>query len=364
MNEISTNDERLGLPSASTAEQRELCPGSYNAQRGLPNTKSDYADTGTRIHLAWAGEVIDLTDAEQETLDRGKEIEKKMLDRWKALNGFQDIAEHHEERLWWHWIASMEACGSGQADVFWAHQGGRVLLEDLKSLWGDVTESGSNLQLRELAALMYENFDATEVSAFINQPRVSREPVLVVYNEDDLRAAHREMVGRWNRNMEPDAQRIAGPKQCQWCRAKSTCPEARAELVKVSQTADSGLSGVEVADLLTMCELADMVVESVRVKARIMLAEDPSSIPGWGLKPGATRRTVEDTAKAFELLSNLGLINSESFVAACSLKIGELESQIAKFKGMKKTEAKANLNKALETVIEEKQNRPSLVKIQ
>ena len=82
------SDERNGLPSASSMERYQLCPGSYMAERGLPEATSEDAEAGNRIHAVLAGETVTppLTDDEERTMEscrnQCEELIQKTVPTW------------------------------------------------------------------------------------------------------------------------------------------------------------------------------------------------------------------------------------------------------------------------------------------
>ena len=63
-------DERQGLPSASETERLALCPASFLRSKNQPDTSSDIAQTGTRIHEAVeTGNRDGLTPSEERLAD-------------------------------------------------------------------------------------------------------------------------------------------------------------------------------------------------------------------------------------------------------------------------------------------------------
>jgi|TARA_Y100000310_G_scaffold283472_1_gene305461 hypothetical protein len=64
------SDERQGLPSASETERLALCPASFLRSKNQPDTTSDIAQAGTRIHEAVeTGNRDGLTLAEERLAD-------------------------------------------------------------------------------------------------------------------------------------------------------------------------------------------------------------------------------------------------------------------------------------------------------
>ena len=62
-------DTRRGLPSASAMDRLEACPASFHASKDLPDSSSEDAESGTRIHKALeTGDTSELSPDELEWL--------------------------------------------------------------------------------------------------------------------------------------------------------------------------------------------------------------------------------------------------------------------------------------------------------
>lgn len=382
------SDPRKNLPSASSAEADSLCPGRFMAQEGLPDDKSEDAASGDRVHLAFRGQPVELSEFEKETVDRGKEIENQMLTSWLESET-QQFEEVREERLFAHDPVTLAPICSGQADAFWM-LGNRALLEDLKSLYGDIPEAPLNMQLRDLAVLIHVNYGIDEVLAFINQPRVTNKPVLVRYGFEDLKRAHAEMIARVKRSVTPGQPRVAGPKQCHHCRANASCPEAMALVRQVSRADNlkwDAITSEEKLDLYDACKAAEKIIESIQRKIKDDLKFNPEAIPGLKLAKGDERRTLAEgksindvfNAVAFDICPVCGnnelikaacekcngsgriqIISTEQFVSVCGVKISETETLFRKTMGLKTKEAAVEFNKRLAGVMIRKPSAPSL----
>src|SRR5258708_26003909 len=70
------NDERMGLPSASSFRRLELCPGSFQLSlkaeelgQVAHSAPSPYAESGTRIHACLADEQVEISSDELQTAE-------------------------------------------------------------------------------------------------------------------------------------------------------------------------------------------------------------------------------------------------------------------------------------------------------
>ena len=97
------DDERKGLPSASSFRRYELCAGSWQLEQeakriGQEAHKSSPAATrGTQIHAYLAGEKVELSLADQKTADFLKERAEEQV---KRIFGDSQVNVLKEKRLW------------------------------------------------------------------------------------------------------------------------------------------------------------------------------------------------------------------------------------------------------------------------
>lgn len=357
------NDERNGLPSASSMERYQLCPGSYMAERGLPEATSEDAETGNRIHAVLAGETVTppLTDDEERTMEACRRQATALLD---TLLPHRDEM-HVERRYWWgkQW--------SGKPDVvaFDTAQGHAVVI-DYKTGRGDVTEAAGNMQLRALAVLVSAEHWPERVTVAIVQPLAGAVSVCE-YGPDELMKAHEEVTGIVSAIHWPEASRRPSSKACQYCKAKATCPEARKASLQMPManipqgTTPSAIAATltseTLSDFLSRAEFAAKVIEACRDEAKSRM-ESGETVPGWTLKPGAERETITDPTTVYNRASAVG-VNSEAFMACVSVTKGKLKDAVKAATGDKGKALDARMESILAGCTETKQAAPSLARV-
>jgi len=351
-------NERQNKPSASSMERYQLCPGSWNAERGIAEETSEDAEMGNRIHAVLAGETVTppLTDDEE----RVREMCGDQL--WKLCESTGCLRRlYTEERLW-----SLDGRWSGKPDVATLKDNGlAALVVDYKTGRGDVTDAASNLQLRALAVLVADEVWADAVTVAIVQPLAG--PVSTcTYDSAALDMARSEITGIIDAIQKPDAPRIPSSKACKYCKAKATCPEALAlaESAPLAVSRDGRelvISPERIAEFLGQIPAIEAVVEAVKAKARRML-EAGETVPGWTLKPGAERETITDPTTVFNRASVAG-VNSEAFMACVSVTRGKLKDAVKLATGEKGKALDARMDGILAGCTETKAAAPSLVKI-
>lgn len=355
------SDERGGLPSASSAERYAQCPGSFllEQQASEPPTSPD-ADTGNRIHAWLAGEAVDLSDDERELAVR---CDQQALALIAEHGPAGDASIIREERIWAWDADTMTKAWSGKPDVVvvaWK----RALVIDYKTGRGDVTESAANLQLRTLACLVADQHGVEEVVTAIVQP-LAGEPTVCRYSPEDLRAAGIEVANLMHRVTRPGQPRNPSADACRYCRAKGICPEAQGVAKTMPQlvTRDGReitMTGEQIARFLELAPVAEDAIEAVRALAKRRLADDPTAVPGWALKPGATRETITDPEQLFARFSAIGGTSAQ-FIAAVKVGKSDFKAAVKAATGRKGRELDETLAGLLDGITEAKTAAPSLV---
>lgn len=369
---ITTADDRRGMTSASNAAADLACPGRHRAQVGIeegPETLD--AAHGRKIHEALRTGNADGLDVEQRDIyESCLAIEQKIV---SAL--FPELATSkeqpkvfREQRYWVRVPGPKELYHSAKPDVVY-RVGPKGLVIEYKTLPGDVPESPQNLQLRDQAVLVRGNLLMNEIAVVVIQPLVTHSPKVCYYNAGDLKQSEEEMFARIIASNSPTAQRIPGDVQCKFCRAKRTCGEYQRwaggmvpNMLSLLEVPIASWSPEQRSFFLDRAPIAQKWLDECIEEMKKILELDPTAIPGWELKPGATREKITNPQAVFDRFASLGG-QLEHFMACISITKGELKEQVAKVTGAKG----AALLKAMKTItdgcVEEKQNRPSLGRI-
>jgi len=368
---VAQLDERKGCTSASNAEADSLCPGRHLAQRGLQDQTSKDAAYGTVLHDALCTNNPTGLDADQSAVfDACKTIEENMVNRCFG----EQMAEtpnikpkaFREQR---YWVKVGQGGNlyehSGKPDVVY-RMGPYALVLDYKTLFGDITHSPKNMQLRDLAVLVRGHFMVQAVAVAIIQPNVTMEPELCVYDTNQLKQAEVEMFQRVVASNNPNSERKAGEKQCRYCLAKMHCSEYQ-RWAGTSVPAMGTLMEVPVIQWTPeqraiFCQRKSIArdwIDRCEQEIKALLEKDPTAVPGWKLKPGAIKETITNPQEVFDRLQKLGG-NLSQFLACIDVGKTKLKDVV---KTCTRKKGKA-LEKEMDDLISgcsvTSQNRPSL----
>jgi hypothetical protein len=371
------SDPRKGWTSASNATADQLCPGRHLASKNIPEPpRSADADAGTRIHDAIAkGSAEGLSLEEAEMFDACREIESK-----KATELFG--ADLPKAKVWRHeryWVRYMvngvELQHSGEADCVYRY-GPKALVIDYKTGQGQVAESPSNQQLRDIATMAWGHFVTLDgLAVVIVQPLVTHQPEVCLYEQDAIERAAAEMIARVVASNDPKSPRVAGDVQCKWCKAKSRCVEYQkfsGGMVPtvVEPVVQEGLFTVAMANwspeqraiAASIIGPAGARLEEIKQFLKDGLAKDPAFIPGWALSPGAKKETIIDPQACFDRFSAIGG-KLEDFMKTVSVGKSRLREAVNVVTGAKGRALDSAIKTLTEGLVEQKQNSPSLERV-
>ena len=356
------SDEREGRPSASGMERLALCPGSWNASKGIEKTSSEHAVRGNRIHSLIAGEDVENHTAEETDIANQCERLAGIIVLQHMARPMEDCTEvWRESRIWTR--SGNEPLWSGKPDLVVIY-GKRAVIIDFKTGRGEVEHAANNKQIRALAVLIDGCFvgKLDSILVAIVQPLASQSMSLCDYTKADIELARTEIENTVRNAMKPDAKRVAGEAQCRYCPAKARCPEAGEVLTEVAnvQPIVTMLSSSELGDLLSKCKQAEDVVDALREEAKNRL-EEGVAVEGWELKAGATRETITNPEAVFFRFSEKGG-NIEQFMATITVNKAKLSDAYKGVTGTKGKELEVLLDILLDGCTESKTNSPSLVK--
>jgi hypothetical protein len=249
-----------------------------------------------------------------------------------------------------------------------------ALLEDYKSLWGDIPDASVNEQLRDLACMIWKTYGCETVTCFINQPRVTwrvSDVRLVKYERDDLVRAYSEMMERVEKSNDIRSPRIVGSVQCKYCKAAGTarCPESQKALVAIGQAQFD----IEHA---TPAERGDWLETLIRIEktAKKCIAEMKEHVrnnsegwaDGWGLGKAKKPREINP-----QKIPQVGAILSSHFDAfipseladCCSISVPDLEQLHAKLSGLTGKQAFDHFEQLFGELIETKEQQQPIQRL-
>jgi hypothetical protein len=364
-----SQDERLGLPSASSWRRYELCAGSWQLEEEAKqlgqsaHETSPQAERGSLIHAYLAGAVdedgteIKLDDSDQQTADF---LQERATDQVRRIFGDESTLELAEKRLWL--TVNGRKAASGRFDRV-VYTPSVALVQDFKTGFSQPEPAEQNAQMKMLAVLVA-----------LHLPSMLREVVVQIisgpfgvtearYDLAALAVAYNEIISTLRAIQDPLAPLVPSPEACQYCPAINICQAVKNLIVPVAKTQISALpDGARGAKLLDEVELLQEHLDSIREHYAQRLTADPAyDLPGYAMVPGNVRREVKDWEAARQRLGEW--LELDEINGAANYRLGDLEKALGKKLGLKGKPLKERMGEILRGLIEEKANAASLKRV-
>lgn len=323
---------------ASTMERIFLCPGSFYAEQGLPDIKSNVADSGTRIHnalrLYFSTLIGDLSDiAAVCNLDDRESI---MLN-WFARTAVTAI-EQHGGPVKHYPEFKLEDTGdgiTGTADLIVRCKDNQILLIDYKTGYGKQLTAEKNLQMRVYVVKTAEIFGCISVLAYLfSAGNYIEDSVFssAEYGPDEIAESKKEIYAIRDRCLCDCAKRIPGAEQCKYCKASGTerCPESlefkkHQEMALTIRTPLTPEMAAKCSTIWDNIKAFEAAAKGFKRMVKDELARNPNGIPGLRLEPPESKREITNPEKVFEIGVSQGWFDQKMFVSkAIKVTIGEL----------------------------------------
>jgi hypothetical protein len=300
---------------ASNAHRWLVCSGSVTAEAGMPDQTSSFAQEGTTAHelaeqaLLRGTEMLDIF-YDQDMAEYVRVYVDHVLRLADGADSFDvETRVHYDD-----WVDG----GFGTADAI-IIRGDKLHVCDLKYGKGVRVDAQENPQgmLYALGAwsMMSVVFDIKRVKIHIIQPRLDHISDWEISVDALLRWA--EWVKQQaEKTKADDAPRVAGEKQCRFCKAKASCSELKrfTETAILSEFDD--LDNMPKANMLTDQQMAQALAAKPLIEAWLSAVEAEVKsrltagfgFTGYKLVEGRSNRQWSDewgaAARLVDLLGN------------------------------------------------------------
>tara|TARA_R110000868_G_scaffold142639_2_gene360080 strand:- start:1453 stop:2592 length:1140 start_codon:yes stop_codon:yes gene_type:complete len=308
--------------SASSAHRWLACPGSVAAEVGLPDRRTVFADEGTVAHeladmaLSAGTDCVDfigvqpLDDIDIEVTQEMADYVQQYVDFVRELGGSQ----LYEQRVdFSEWVKD----GFGTSDAI-IIKNNKMTVVDLKFGKGHRVDAEQNPQgiLYALGAFSDYGFlhEVEIVEIVIIQPRLDHISVWTT-TKDHLFKKGEWISERAALTEQPNAERVPGDEQCQWCKAKGTCAALQKKTHAIIATDFDNLDKIKNPDTLTDDEVRAALDAKKLITSWFDAVENTvtqrlaagNTFPGYKLVSGRSSRDWGDVAEAVKVLeSQLG----------------------------------------------------------
>ena len=304
--------------SASGSARWLACPGSVQAEKGIPDRNSPAAHEGTCAHelaelvLVNGGSCFDWLDKplvennEWVVSQEMAEYVQQYVDYVKSFKGQHAYEQRVDVSDW-----VPEGFGTSDAIII---DGEALHVIDLKYGKGLQVFAEENPQGMLYALGAYSDYgmiyNIKRVVIHIVQPRLDHIDEWAIDTPDLLKWG--EWVSqRATMCLEPDAERVPGEKQCLWCKAKATCPALHrhtqetilSDFDEINSPSPDSLTDAQVKAALDSKKLIVSWLDAIEqyVKERV----EGDGFPGYKLVAGRSVRKWADEKQAADALADL-----------------------------------------------------------
>lgn len=386
----------------SSLQRIALCPGSLNAAEGYRGTETEESKSGQRVHKALAtmvnlehlkaGKVGKILTAEM--LSMLKSDREVIVATWfagivqKVVNDSGGVIEVvREKKLALKLSPDVEI--EGTPDLMLKTADNTIRVFEYKTGQGEQATSDINLQEQAYIAMVWgclkPGTKPVDVVGHLLAAgnEAGERHTFSKYKPKLIYGLTEKIKSICLAAMQPGAKRVPSFDACRYCPAKATkdCPETldavmkfadKAGEVEQAQAIFNQLEPDRRGKAIEKCKLVVAVAEAILDAAKVMLEQDPASIPGWCLSEGRKRREIKDAGICFKILADKIGLAPTAFVEAVNVSISKLEKVVHTWQACKaeragekpptKKAVKELLDSILVEVIESKIGSGSLKK--
>lgn len=383
-------DERRGQPSASAFPRYDICKGSYQmeceARRlgQVAHIGGKDAERGTRIHawLAENGPGAIAVPEDKRTILEGQDLDDAMFLDARALEQSQRIFGDgtpvrtlKEKRLWLK-TAKSTLNPSGQFDRV-TYTEDICLIQNTKTGWREPNPVRMNPQMRVESVLvaLALNRAGIQPQRFVVQLVTIPFGVFeTTFQWSELRDHYNWIVDILVQLEQPNAALTPHPDACNHCPALLICQAAKDLLAPVTRTRATAIEDAPDKLAETLDQIAvvqDHINEFKAYCERRLLAKEsligdgtgPFSITGYAMVPGATNRTWTDLEQGMHRLFMEPGVTEKHFAKLKTHTVAAYQKIYAEIYGKKVNDVREAFDKLMYGVIEVKQNKPSLKRV-
>jgi hypothetical protein len=288
--------------SASNLAAAALCSGKPKMEAGLADSDSAYSIRGTNLHPYFRTALPreNLPAADQALLAESDVLSERFIAQFRDLAGLTsgDIASEEHE-------ITLTGTISGHADDALHWRGGEfVAILDLKSGVQGAEEAPSNLQLRSYSLGMWERKPFKLCGVAIVQPdAMGPRMTTAFYTADMMPLVRDEITAIIQRTQVENPPLVPGDEQCQFCKAKATCPAFNGpfrQLQRYEQFAISSLTNEDLEFLHTVGQRWNQIKSQVSAELRSRI--ESGALTGWKLQNTGSTKTIADCAAYYRRL--------------------------------------------------------------
>lgn len=329
------------LYGPSSLERRYLCPGSAALEENLPDTTSDEARSGTRIHAAIAGYVQHKKSGEKGLHVAPLTDEAESDIYYRAT----DWLEAEMQAQGWDWsqvsaevpLEFSDAFGPlywGTADVLVVDDASEMLtVIDWKTGFLEVAEAKDNWQGAAYALAAMSEHPGYSCRVVFRNPRTGSSSE-TTYAADDYYTLCSSVVQVIARSKEQNAPRVFGEAQCRYCKAAAqcVCPEYLASQYAVAKIGETTMRLADMSDGILAeyyqrCKLVARATEAIEAEMRRRI-EERGEVAGYRIKKVSGGFDCADLPALYTAVGDV--LEQGEFLGCCKVSVSDLRDLWAK----------------------------------
>lgn len=349
--------------SASNIHRRKLCPGSHNAEASvIDDSSSAPADEGKLLHPFAQNPALKrdhLTDKQIALLQKADTATRSLLIDAQSTFGSKPGALYTEVEGMLYGPDG-EQLFPGTSDYV-QHFTGGALVQDFKMGFVEVEEAPSNYQLAAYGVIWGDYLEVPRVIVAVNQPRAfGRGLTSALYDRGARDSARREIAAIYHAALDKNAPRIAGEKQCRYCRAKLFC-DAYKERFKILAARPEAQT-IATLDDDTLKRFAVGIKQAKSIERQVMEEMrrriEAGEITDWQLKATGETRELTDVVGAYRALADyfepIGGFTGAKFTECTAVVWTKLTALVKELTGFPEQRSARLLNELLNEFITRK----------
>jgi Protein of unknown function (DUF2800) len=333
---------KRAILSASNLGAAALCPAKPRLEAGLPEVETEYSARGTRLHPYFKTSLdrSDLSIDDRDLLERADRLADEVIARFVdscGLDSEEYFTQEHEVEL--HGIVP----GHSDLILTWK-RGDYACVLDLKSGVRPADEAPDNYQLACYALLQRCRRPFLKCCVAIIQPDAFGPRVTTaMYTGADMCDVSAEIDRIYTQTSNPNAEPVAGEKQCLYCKAKTICPAYREKFMQVETVGTRAISTLQNEELVRVhraIQFANKIKQEVSDELRVRI--ENGSLPGKLRSTGSTRSLSDPNGLWQELFIRYGTRDgfATEYDACRKLSFEAFEALIQRMEGCTQKRAK------------------------
>ena len=369
--------------SASQMAKRKACPGSANAERGLPRIDTAWSDEGTLLHKHDANPDLDrsgLTTQQRGVLERNSGLREAFLALELPRLGIASDARREIIREREFILSDYEGspiishgmpCPAHPDIIYWYPDYLVAIIFDSKFGRIPVEAAWLNQQLKFYFVTFCDYYNPETVIVAITQPWQPKGNDFhsAEYSARNAPEFKQEIIDDIRATEPPDAPRRSSKDACRYCAANGVCPIAVNDMTELAILEIQNLTPAALVMLWDEMEKATNTIKAIKSRLQYLVETCPDAVPELELKSTGSVRSADALSVYNLLMEQAALPGSNTpekvafFMQTFSdFSVPAFQDWLQTAKGITAAKAKATVKDLLGDLLVENEKGKSLVR--